>query len=114
MWHIVKYMLLGVLVTIMTASYALADVEIMIEGKGEGTYCGQETPEYVHTCVVQNGQKRYLIGSPKNDDEAKALENMREGTPVTFEFEVVRDFVYSEDGEGNMVVYVKLTGMRAK
>jgi hypothetical protein len=114
MRHTVKVMLLGMLLTIMAASYAFANSEILIEGKGEGTYCGQETPEHVYTCVVQNGQERYLLGNPRNAAEEKALENMQKGTPVTFEFQVVRRWVDTGDGEETMVVLVELIGMRAR
>ena len=113
MWHTIKIMLLVVLLAIMAASNAFAK-EILIESKGEGTYCGQEIPEHVYTCVVQNGQERYLLGNPRNDAEEKALENMRKGTPVTFEFEVVRDWVDVGDGKETEVVLVVLTSIRAK
>ena len=114
MWHTVKFMFMGVLLTIMAASNAFAEDEILIEGKGEGIYCGQETPEYVHTCVKQNGKERYLLGNPKNEAEEKALEKMRKGTPVTFEFEVIKEYRDVGDGKETAVVYVKLNGIRAK
>ena len=114
MWYTVKIMLLGVLLVIMAVSNAFAEREILIEGKGEGTYCGQEIPEHVYTCVVQNGQKRYLLGNPRNDAEEKALKNMRKGRPVTFEFEVVRDWVDVGDGKETEVVLVVLTSIREK
>jgi hypothetical protein len=114
MWHSIKFILMGVLLTILTASNAFAEDAILIEGKGEGIFCGQEIPEHVYTCVKQNGKERSLVGNPKNAAEEKALEKMRKGTPVTFEFEVVRAYHAGEDGQETMVTYVQLVGMRAK
>lgn len=103
--------ILGFCLTILNFSYAQAQDEILISGKGEGIYCGQEVGDYIHTCVVQNNQKRYMMGTSHNAAEAAALEKIPLDTPVTFEFEVVKTFM--EEGDIEMVI-VSLISMKAR
>ena len=83
--------------------------EILISGKGEGTYCGlDDGGDYVYGCVVQRNAKRYMMVS---NSLMTTLEKMKPGTPVIFEFDVMRTNI-EEAGEDMTIVL--LTSIKAK
>ena len=86
--------------------------ELLIQGRNEGLFCGQEEGDYVHSCVKIAGKEFWLWGGGANEAEAAHLARLPKGTAVVFTFDVVRATLEEAGGEPQTLVV--LTSIQPK
>lgn len=83
-----KYLLSIILLVLLTVSVAVAEESILIQGRGEGFFCGVEEGDYIHVCVQQDNEKRSLLSGLEETDAAR-LAKLKLGDKMTFQFVVL-------------------------